>query len=261
MFFRVTCGIWLTAAVMFAQADTNTRLEKGREFLGLAAPADPAAAARGQVMFLQNCSFCHGANAKGAEGPDLVRSTLVLHDVNGDSIATVVKNGRPDRGMPPFPSFTPEQIRDIAAFLHSRVEAAANRFGYKLLNVVTGNAEAGGVFFAQHCSSCHSGTGDLAKVASKFEPSDLQAQFLSPSSKAPVTATVIDASGVRTEGRLKSIDDFEISLVTPDGTVRSFDRSKVKCEVHDPLTGHRELLPLYTNSDMHNVLAYLETLK
>src|ERR1039457_4317374 len=65
---------------------------------------DPAAVERGQKIFQSNCSFCHGANAKGGEsGPDLLRSILVLHDENGDKIGPVVHNGRLDKGMPKFP--------------------------------------------------------------------------------------------------------------------------------------------------------------
>jgi cytochrome c oxidase cbb3-type subunit 3 len=254
------------------QAAPDARTERGRQFLGLAPPADPAAAARGQQLFMQNCAFCHGANATGAEGPDLLRSTIVLHDEKGETIAPVLLKGRPDQGMPSFAVLTPAQIYDLAEFLHRRVEEAANRFGYKIQNVVTGDPKAGQAFFnsAGHCSGCHSPTGDLAHVASKFAPPDLQAQFLYPTGapgeapkRNPLTPRVkINLpSGETVVGALKRIDDFDVSIWDPSGTYRSWPRAEVKVEIDDPLAVHRELLSKYTDADMHNILAYLETLK
>jgi len=240
-----------------------SRSEHGREFLGLGPPPDEAAAARGQKLFVQTCSFCHGANATGAEGPDLLRSTVVLHDEKGELIGQVILKGRPDKGMPAFSGMPDAQIYDIAEFLHARVEEAANRFGYKMQNVVTGDPKDGEALFKQECSSCHSPTGDLAHIASKFEPADLQAQFLYPSMRGSreLTATVTLSSGEKLTGKLKRLDDFEVSLTDSEGNYHSWPRSEVKVQVNDRLVGHRELLDKYTDSDMHNLLAYLVTLK
>lgn len=251
------------------QGGPESRVEHGRQFLGLGPPADTVAAARGQKLFLQNCGFCHGPNATGAEGPDLLRSTIVLHDEKGETIGPVVLKGRPDKGMPSFSGLTPAQIYDLAEFLHLRVEQAANRFGYKIQNVVTGNAKAGEEFFrgAGECITCHSPTGDLAHIASKFEPADLQAQFLYPvespdkESANAVRVTVTLPSHERISGKLKRMDDFEISIWDASGAYRCWPRTEVKIEISDPLAAHRELLSKYTDTDMHNVLAYLETLK
>lgn len=242
---------------------TQQRLQRGREFLGLAPPPDAAAAARGEKLYSQNCAFCHGAKATGAEGPNLVRSTVVLHDEKGELIGNVVHNGRPDRGMPAFPGFDSQQIYDIAEFLHSRVEAAANRFGYKVGNVITGDPRAGQKFFEDvgHCGECHSVTGDLAHIASKYDPADLQAQFLYPTTAPPSTVTVVLPSGQSVTGKLKRIDDFNVSLWDDTGEYHSWPREGLRVTVKDPLAVHRELLDRYTNQDMHNVLAYLETLK
>lgn len=247
-------------------------MERGRQFLGLGPPADPAAAARGHTLFAQDCAFCHGANATGAGGPDLLRSTIVLHDEKGETIGPVVLKGRADKGMPSFGGLTPAQIYDLAEFLHQRVEEAANRFGYKMQNIVTGDAKAGQEFFtgAGHCSSCHSPTGDLAHIASKFEPPDLQAQFLYPTQRAgaenarnpfALRAKVTLPSGETVSGTVKRMDDFEISVRDDSGRYRSWPRASLKVEIEDPLITHRELLSKYTDADMHNVLAYLETLK
>jgi cytochrome c oxidase cbb3-type subunit III len=100
--------------------------ERTRAFLGLGPAPDLVAAGRGEKLFGSNCAFCHGVKATGAEGPDLVRSAMVLHDEKGELIGPIVLKGRPEKGMPSFPSFTPAQIYDIAEFLHARVEAVAN---------------------------------------------------------------------------------------------------------------------------------------
>ena len=241
----------------------NNRAEHGREFLGLGPPPDLAAAARGQNLFVQSCGFCHGNNATGAEGPDLLRSTLVLHDDKGEVLGPFLHNGRPEKGMPGFAALTEAQSYDIAEFLHARVEEAANRFGYKMQNVVTGNAKAGEEYFngKGRCKTCHSLNGDLAHIATKFEPADLQAEFLYPSKSPPVTVTVTLPSGESVSGTLKRIDDFIVSLYDSSGVFHSWSRNLVKTEIHDPLLAHRELLDHYSDTDMHNLLAYLVTLK
>src|SRR5712692_5979333 len=85
---------------------------------------DPAVE-RGHKQFQQSCGFCHGPDATGARGPDLVRSPLVAHDVKGDKIGEVIRLGRPDKGMPPM-VLTDPQVLDIAAYLHARAAEALN---------------------------------------------------------------------------------------------------------------------------------------
>jgi cytochrome c oxidase cbb3-type subunit 3 len=241
-----------------------------RDFLGLGPAPDAAAADRGEKLYGPNCGFCHGAKANGAEGPDLVRSALVLHDEKAELIGPVIHNGRPDKGMPPFPGFTEAQLSDLAQFLHMRVELAVNRGLYKLQNVVTGNAKAGEAYFVGKCASCHSVTGDLAHIGSKFQPSDLQQAFLYPGArgfepagtKGGTKVTVTLASGEVVSGTLRRLDDFNVSLDDTAGEYHSYALGKgVKVDVADKLVKHRELLDHYTDAEMHNVTAYLATIK
>ena len=257
-----------TPGALKTQNGRPGRADSTAAFLGLGAAPDAAAAERGAKLFSANCAFCHGAKATGGEGPDLVRSALVLHDEKGELIGQVVSKGRPDRGMPAFPSFTQEQIYDIAEFLHMRIYEAANRGTYKVQNVVTGNAQAGEAFFngPGHCNTCHSPTGDLAHVASKYDPADLQAAFLYPAAvdrsdeaKLPVTVTL--PSGQTVSGTLLRLDDFNVAMYDSSGQYHSWPTTGLKVDVKDPLQAHRELLAKYTDADMHNVLAYLVTLK
>jgi cytochrome c oxidase cbb3-type subunit 3 len=230
------------------------------------ADADGAAVAEGgRKQFEQSCGFCHGADATGARGPDLLRSPLVAHDVKGDQIGPVIHEGRPDKGMPAM-VLTDAQILDIAAFLHARGEEVMRSARvpkvYALEKLLTGNAEAGKTFFngAGGCNKCHSPTGDLAGIAGKYSPIDLQGRMLYPGGKHK-TAVVTLASGEQVKGSVEHADDFVIALRDENGWYRSFRRDKVKVELQDALAGHRDLLSKLTQPDIHNVFAYLETLK
>ena len=250
--------------------------ESTREFLGLGRAPDPAVAVRGEKLYASTCAFCHGPDARGAEGPSLVRSEVVLHDDKGELIGPVLLKGRPDAGMPPMPSLTPEQIAEIAEFLHLQVEKAANRGLYGTIfsdrNIVTGDPKAGEAYFngAGGCKNCHSATGDLAHVGARYQAVNLQNRWLWPGGGGggrggrggpPGTATITLPSGEKVTGTIKRLDDFDVSMYDASGTYHSWPRDRVKVEMPDPLAAHRELLGKYTDADVHNVTAYLVTLK
>lgn len=225
---------------------------------------DPAIE-RGHKQFEQACGFCHGPDATGARGPDLVRSPLVAHDVKGDLIGGAIRQGRPDKGMPAMP-LTDAQVSDIAAFLHARAAAAQRSNGvpkvYPLEKLLTGNADSGKAFFngAGGCKSCHSPTGDLNGIAGKYSPLDLQAHMLYPGGQH-TSVVVTMPSGEQVKGPLEHADDFVVSLRDASGWYRSFSRDAVKVELQDALAAHRELLGKLAQADVHNLFAYLETLK
>jgi cytochrome c oxidase cbb3-type subunit III len=249
------------------QQQEDPRGIRTREFLGLGRMPDAKMAAEGAKIFGATCGFCHGENARGASGPDLLRSPVVLDDNQGELIGQTVHEGRPSKGMPAFPSLTGEQVRDLAEYLHLQVELAANRGTYKALNVVTGNANAGEAYFngAGKCNTCHSVTGDLAHIGSKMQPPDLQQRFLYPGSSQQPSATKVTVSlkdGSQISGTLKHLDDFYVSLYDAAGNYRSVALGKgVEVKVEDKLVFHREMLDKYTNQQMHDLTAYLVTLK
>jgi cytochrome c oxidase cbb3-type subunit III len=234
----------------------------GNMLISRAVP-DPAAVERGQKLFSSNCGFCHGASAQGGDtGPDLVRSPLALDDERGDKIGPVILQGRPNKGMPAF-HFAPDQIQDFAAFLRSRQQAAIDRNAYSILNIVTGDRQKGRAYFngAGRCNTCHSPSGDLAGIAKKYDAVTLQSCFLYPGhAVSQVTLTL--PSGQSFSGTLDYMDDFNVAWRDTSGEYHSLSRdARLKVEVRDPLAAHAELLKQYTDADIHNLLAYLVTLK
>jgi cytochrome c oxidase cbb3-type subunit III len=242
------CAIFLLAPLAFAQPQL-----------------DKAAVERGRAQFKSSCGFCHADDATGNRAPDLIRSALLSHDVNGDMISPVIKNGRPDKDMPAFPTLSDKTIADIVAFLHKQAYDALHSAGvpndYPLAKLLTGNADAGKAYFNEACGGCHSPTGDLAGVAKKYRPLDLQQRFLYPERGARVTATVTLPDGTKIDGGLVHNDEFEIAITGPDGWYRSWKLGEVSVAIHDPLAGHKALMVKYTDKDIHNVFAYLETLQ
>ena len=226
----------------------------------------PAQIESGQSVFLQNCAFCHGRDAGGGEtGPDLTRSKIVADDVNGNKIAVVIRNGRPEKGMPRF-SLPDEQIASLVAFIHTQKTLAEShvggRRGVDQEDLQSGNAKAGEEYFkgVGGCSSCHSPTGDLRGVAARYTGLKLEQRLLYPEGSA-ADATVTLPSGKKLKGKLAYRDEFTVGLRDSSGWYHSWPVEEVKYEVTAPSEAHAELLPKYTDDDIHNLMAYLQTLR
>jgi mono/diheme cytochrome c family protein len=235
---------------------------------------DLDAAARGRTVYIAQCITCHGTRARGGErGADLVRSLVVLHDRYGSTIGPYLAQGHPS-GNPV--KLTQEQIVDLSHFLHQQVDDTLRTGPYNnVLNILVGDPTAGKAFFygAGGCSHCHSTTGDLAHIASKYDPPSLQLKVVFPQNRAvalvgtstprkPLTVTVTTPSGESVTGVPTELDDFNVSLYDASGHYHSFVRGPgVKVEKHDPYAAHVALLDKYTDKEMHDVVAYLETLK
>lgn len=238
---------------------------------------DPVAADRGKSIYVRECVTCHGQKARGKDdGPDLVRSVTVLHDRYGDTIGPFMKKGHKMQSGGASANMTSAQINDLSHFLHQRVDDVLRSGPYNhVLNVLTGDAKAGEAYFNGEgkCRNCHSPKGDLAGISKKFDPPALQQRFLFPQSigfgrgggqarSKPVTVTVTPASGAPTTGALLSLDDFNVSLRDSSGEYHAWKRTNdLKIEKHNPYSAHIELLELYTDKNIHDVVAYLETLK
>jgi cytochrome c oxidase cbb3-type subunit 3 len=260
--------------------------------------ASPEVIERGGTLYGINCRLCHGADLRGGDlgGVNLLRSQLVLNDQAGELIYPVVHEGRNRPGqpaMPPLP-LPEDDVKAIAAYIHSVAATMAGQGGPPPgpaveLNIVVGDAASGQKYFAANCASCHSADGDLKGIASRYSsPTQLQNAWVAGGGAGgrgrggrggpaaadlfdmgtervpkPVTVTVTAADGQRYEGRLDRIDDFYVSLIQEDGTVKTFRRTgnTPAVQITDPLEGHKKLLVRYSDKDMHDVTAYLVTLK
>jgi mono/diheme cytochrome c family protein len=242
--------------------------------------ADTAAVERGQALLTTQCGFCHGANARGGSGgPDLTRSVIVQTDEAGKQIGEFLAAGRPDKGMPKF-DLSAAQVSDLAAFLHEAIHLNAARGLYKILDILVGDPRAGEAYFngAGRCNTCHSPEKDLRGVGAKYQPATLQGRLLLPRGrerapggppvplyKDPTAIQVsVTASGVTVTGALVRLTDFEVTLYdTATDRQRSWLRSgdTPKVVTADPLQAHLDQLTKWTDADMHNMTAYLASLK
>src|SRR4051812_12663148 len=245
------------------------------------AVTDTAAIERGQALLGNQCGFCHGANARGGSGgPDLTRSALVQNDEEGRQLRAFLVAGRPDKGMPAF-DLPAAQVSDLAAFLHAAIYANATRRLYKILDIVVGDAKAGEAYFsgAGGCRTCHSPSADLKGVGARYEPAVLQGRLLLPRGRgappgtppAPlytdasaIKATVTLPSGESATGGIVRLTDFEVTIYDgASGRQRSWIRNGdvPKVTVTDPLQAHVDHLTKWTDTNMHDMTAYLAGLK
>lgn len=247
-------------------------------------PGDPALIERGKTLYAVTCSACHGVDLRGGQlgGPNLLRSQLMLNDQQGELLLPVIRGSRAEKGMPPM-NLPEDDVKAVAEFIHSvaassRGQGAPPDRDTPPPDIVVGDANAGQAYFAARCSSCHSPTGDLQGVATRVpDPKMLQNLWVAgggggrggrggrgaASIPSRVTVTVTLPSGEKLEGELMRFDDFIVTFKQADGSVRSVRREgdSPRVDIHDPFEAHRKLLAVYTDKDMHDVTAYLVTLK
>lgn len=269
---RTLLTLWLVSlALATAQTPANNKQSASVAKQTLTSKTYPVELVQqGTALFRKDCSFCHGRDAGGGEsGPDLTRSKLVTADVDGDKIGPIVRNGRPDKGMPPFDR-SDQQIASLVAFIHTQQNnALANgrrgnggRKGVDASDLQTGNVEAGKRYFegAGGCATCHSPTGDLAGLASRYSGLELEEQMLYPRhAKQKVSVTL--ASGQTIAGTLAYVDEFTVALIDSTDVYRSWRIRDVQYKVDPALNAHVEQFPKYTDADVHNLMAYLQTLR
>jgi cytochrome c oxidase cbb3-type subunit 3 len=241
---------------------------------------DPKQVERGKAVYGISCTACHGADLRGGDmgGPNLLRSQVAIVDKEGEMIVPIIQNGRGN--MPPI-QMPPDDAKAVAAYVRNVMGTIGRQgmppgVGKEPPSILVGDAKAGQQYFDAKCAKCHSASGDLKGIATRIaDPRALQNTWVAggggrrggrggpPSERRIVTAVVTPSSGPAMEGQLMRIDHFLVTLRLADGTIRSFTRDGdvPKVEVRDPMKPHRDLLLEYTDKDIHNVTAYLVTLK
>ncbi len=246
-------------------------------------PGDPAQIARGKMLFDISCRGCHGADLRGGDmgGPNLLRSQVALSDRSGELIVPIIHGSRQRMGMPAI-GLSDADANAVAAYVRSvietiKVQGAPPSAAKPPPSILIGNADEGQAYFATKCAGCHSATGDLSKIGSRVpDPKQLQDAWLAGGTREEedqpegtaatartVTATITLPSGETVQGNLVRVDDFLITLILADGSEKTFRRTgdTPKIIIHDPLKVHRDMLSQYSDKDIHDVTAYLVTLK
>ncbi len=220
----------------------------------------------GKTLFEQQCGFCHGRDAAGGEtGPSLVDSELVKRDKAGTEVAGVIRNGRPEKGMPKF-DLSGTAMAGVVAFIYNQQGGSASngkRRGVLPADLQTGNAALGRKYFEGQggCRTCHSPTGDLAHVSTRLIGLKLEQRMLYPD-RVKAKATVTLPTGKSFSGEVAYNDEFTIALRDAEGRHRSWPKiPTLKVQIDAPAEAHVELLSKYTDADIHNLMAYLRTLK
>jgi len=237
---------------------------------------------RGKALYSSTCASCHASDIRGVpgKGNNLIRSGVVLSDKAGELITASVAKHNPTINLVEADSLA------ISEYLHS-IEATTgaqgsppgrNPMGIEL-NVLVGDARAGEAYFAKACASCHSLTGDMKGIASKYaDAKALQNGWFDGilpragrggggGGRGGMQATVTMPNGTQFEGRSIRKDDYVVILLLADGTRKTIPLDVTpapKVDVKDPEEAHRKMamaLDDPDNKNLHDVTAFLWTLK
>ena len=232
---------------------------------------DPKAVERAGPLFASDCQSCHGPDARGtSNGANLVLSDVVLRDRYGSTLGPYLATAHPH----PMPALTAIQVLLLSHFLRARVNDTLR--GSPLFtagDVLTGNAKAGEQYFTGEggCTACHATSGDLAAIGRRMDPITIQQRFLFPNNVASrrratpppqATVTVTTPAAGTASGTLVYIDDFNVSFRDASGVQRTIRRGPdVRVVKDDPYAAHAALLTRLTDKAIHDVVAYLASLK
>jgi cytochrome c oxidase cbb3-type subunit III len=242
---------------------------------------DQAAHDRGRTLWAMHCVTCHGTQARGSEtGPNIIRTKTVNFDRSAQQAGSVLgpflKAGHSTQSGKASASFTDEEVVALAHFLRQRVNDTMRGSAiFTVGDILVGDAKAGETYFngAGGCATCHTATTrSLAGIATRYTPVDLQQRMLFPSAGRgggrgavnpnAVTMTIAPASGPAISGVLVEESDFYVSVRQTDGTLRVVRRAPgMKFTRTVPLQAHIDLLDRITDTQIHDLVAYLETMK
>jgi mono/diheme cytochrome c family protein len=247
-------------------------------------PFDEAAHDRGRAIWVRECIDCHGSQARGSEkGPNIIRTKTVNFDRSAQTPGSVLepflKAGHPTMSGKASASFTRDEVIGLAHFVRQRVNDTMRGSPlFTVGDILVGDRAAGAAFFngAGACTTCHTSTArSLAGIGRRVPaPVDIQQRMMFPA-LAPrargagpgpnpnaLLVTITSASGPQIAGTLVEQSDFFVTVRLEDGTIRSVRRSPdMKVVMTNPLQAHIDLLDVITDRQMHDLVAYLESLK
>jgi mono/diheme cytochrome c family protein len=194
---------------------------------------DPVLQHDKEIFVLNGCAYCHGVDLKvrNGEAADLMHSSVVAADVDGNLLAPLLRAGIPQTAklspMPQFSDLSDQELADIVQWIHyARQDGRYKELTAQGLRAPSGDAAAGKAYFDKNCASCHSKQGDLAGAIGKYPGGGLKLQVLRP-----------DALRGAASWRVADLQD-----------TKKIDARK----------RHQKLLENYSAEDVANVLAYLQ---
>lgn len=246
------------------------------------APVDAAAHDRGAKLWVRHCIDCHGTQARGSEtGANIIRSVVVNRDrassTPGSVLGPFLQQGHPTQSGTPSSTLTQEERAALAHFLRQRVNDTMR--GSPVFvpgDVLTGDARAGEAYFNGEggCTTCHTPTSrSLAGIRSRVASTvDLQQRMLFPMAGGrgrgqaagpnAVTVTITPASGPVVSGVLVEQDSFFVTLRDAAGMQQVIRRTPgMKVVTMNPFQAHIDALDRLTDKNIHDLVAYLETLR
>jgi cytochrome c oxidase cbb3-type subunit 3 len=265
------------ALVLLAESGATTQTS-GVQPIPSRPPVDAVAHDRGQALWNSHCIGCHGSQARGTEtGPNIIRTKTVNFDRSsqtpGSVLGPFLKAGHPTQSGKPSASFTSDEVVGLANFLRQRVNDTMRSSPlFTVTNILVGDAKAGEAYFngAGGCTTCHNATtGSLAGIRARVNtPVDLQQRVLFPmrgrgaaNNPYAVTVTVTPASGPAVSGTLVEQSDFYVTLRQADRSILVVPTTGARVVTNNPMQAHIDLLDRITDRQVHDVVAYLETLK
>ena len=249
---------------------------------------DEAAHDRGRAIWVTECIDCHGSQARGSEkGPNIIRTKTVNYDRSsatpGSVVGPFLKAGHPTQSGKASAAFTAEEAVALAHFMRKRVNDTMRGSPlFTVGDILVGDAKAGQAYFNGEgkCATCHTATTrNLAGIGTRIPaPVDIQQRMLfpgggggrgrgaAPATAAPnpnaTTVSITPAAGPALSGVLVEQSDFFVTLRLADGTIRVVRRAPgMKVVITTPLQAHIDLLDVISDTQIHDVVAYLESLK
>ena len=191
------------------------------------------ATSAGQQTFASTCSGCHGLDGRGSERAPSIAQNANIQRLSDAKISSIISNGIPGTGMPPFRSLGATQVGEVVSYVRSLQ-------GNRDTHALPGDAKRGKeIFFGKgECSSCHA----FADTGGFFGP-DLSTFGSMMSAKAVLDAilnadrtpqpgykpaAITTQDGTRLEGLIRNEDNFSVQLLSQDGSFHFFSKADLK---------------------------------
>src|SRR5579871_407641 len=221
--------------------------------------SSPADLARGKKLFQGQCALCHGQTGEGARGPNLARPKLV-HAADEAGVVRLLDNGIPGTEMSAFWQMTPNEKRQVAAYVIS--------LGKTANETLPGDPERGrALYAAQGCANCHIAGGngnafgpELSDVGARRSAANLREHLTNPGKNPPdgfMMVQVTTRDGKKIAGIRKNEDTFTIQILDAGGHSYSFRKSALaefkKLPNASPMPSFRSL----SSAQLDDLVAYL----